>query len=598
MSQRLCPHDGSVLEDNLPPEERLRGQTVAGKYRIEGFLSRGGMGAVYRATHVMLGKPVALKLIRPEIVTSLEVVRRFQREARAASLLSHPNIVTIHDLGQLEDGTLYLAMELCAGMSLKDLIVAEGPLAPRRAVRLCRAIAGALALAHKNRIVHRDLKPHNVMIARDAEGHETPKLLDFGIARVVETDEATLTSTGMVLGTPRYLSPEQAKGLSVDGRSDLYSLGIIFYEMLVGRVPFDDRSVPSLLVKHMAEPPQPPSDLRPGVPPAIESIVLRLLEKDPARRFQSAEDLSGALAALPAAPVGNAPTLAASTIPTPGLRAPNAAGVTITEERRVGVIERRALDPAVPVGNAPTLAAGTNPTPGLRAPNAAAGVTITGERPPHPAAGPTLGGIPQATLPTPRVSTTAWRPAQHAVKPSTNKRGLGWASAAVILFAASVALPLLTRSKPEAPLKTQAAGEPGGSVQQPTNAPGSAKLPVQEGAVVRHNAPYHPYAARKPAASEHRDAAPEGAMESAQRDEPTPRETPLYAPPLPPPLPPPRAGDRSPPPPWLPPPPMRGTYRLHRRTRAIFRLRRPSVATVRHRARPAERALRLGPVSA
>jgi len=498
-SQRLCPHDGSVLEDKLPPEERLCGLTLAGKYRIEGFLRRGGMGAVYRATHVMLGKPVALKLIRPEIVTSPEVVRRFQREARAASLLSHPNIVTIYDLGQVEDGTLYLAMELCAGMSLKDLIVAEGPLAPRRAVRLCRAIAGALALAHKNRIVHRDLKPHNVMIARDAEGQETPKLLDFGIAKAVEPDGATLTSTGMVLGTPRYLSPEQAQGLSVDGRSDLYSLGIIFYEMLVGRVPFDDPSVPSLLVKHMAEPPRPPSELRPDVPPAIESIILRLLEKDPACRFQSAEELSTALAAL---------------------------------------------DPAVPVGNAPT--------PGLRAPIAAAGATMTDERPPHPMAGPTLGGIPQAILRTSWDSTTARRPAQHAVKPSTNKRGHGWPVAAVVVLAASVALPLLTRSKPEAPLKTQAAEDPGGSARQSTNAPGSAKLPVPESAVVRRNAPYHPYAARKPAASEHRDAT----MEPAQRDEPTPREAPpLYAPPLPPPLPPPRAGDRPPPPPWFPPSP-------------------------------------------
>jgi hypothetical protein len=334
--------------------------------------------------------------------------------------LSHPNIVTIYDLGQVEDGTLYLAMELCAGRSLKDLIVAEGPLAPRRVVRLCRAIAGALALAHKHRIVHRDLKPHNVMIARDAEGQETPKLLDFGIAKAVETDGATLTSTGMVLGTPRYLSPEQAKGLSVDGRSDLYSLGIIFYEMLVGRVPFDDPSVPSLLVKHMTEPPRPPSDLRPGVPPAIESIVLRLLEKDPARRFQSAEDLAAALAALdPVAPVGNAPMLAAGTIPSPGLRAPNAAAdVTITDERRVGMRDRRALDPAVPVGNAPRLAAGTIPTLGLRAPNTAAGATITDERRPHPMAGPALGGIPKAILPTPRLDDgpetgTAWGQAER-----------------------------------------------------------------------------------------------------------------------------------------------------------------------------------------
>jgi serine/threonine protein kinase len=551
MSQRLCPHDGSVLEDKLPHEERLCGQTLAGKYKIEGFLSRGGMGAVYRATHVMLGKPVALKLIRPEIVTSPEVVRRFQREARAASLLSHPNIVTIYDLGQVEDGTLYLAMELCVGMSLKDVIVAEGPLAPRRAVRLCRAIAGALALAHRNRIVHRDLKPHNVMIARDAEGQEIPKLLDFGIAKAVETDGATLTSTGMVLGTPRYLSPEQARGLSVDGRSDLYSLGIIFYEMLVGRVPFDDPSVPSLLVKHVAEAPRPPSELRPDVPSAIESIVLRLLEKDPARRFQSAEDLSAALATLdPAAPVVNAPMLAAGPIPSPGPRAPNAAAdVTITDERRVRVLDRRALDPAVPIDNAPTLAAGTNPTLGLRSPNTAAGATITDERPSHPAARPTLGGIPKAIMPNPR----ARRPAQHGVKPSVNRRGFGWPVAAVVLLAASVALPFLTRSKPESPPNTEAAvGDPSGSARQPMNAPGSAKLPVQEG--VRRNAPYHPYAARKPAASEHRGAAGEGTIEPAQRDEPAPREASRYAP-LPPPLPLPRAGDRPPPPPWFPPPP-------------------------------------------
>jgi Protein kinase domain len=375
------------------------------------------------------------------------------------------------------------------------------------------------------------------MIARDAEGQETPKLLDFGIAKAVETDAATLTSTGMVLGTPRYLSPEQAKGLSVDGRSDPYSLGIIFYEMLVGRVPFDDPSVPSLLVKHMAEPPRPPSDLRPGVPPAIESIILGLLEKDPARRFQSAEDLAAALAALdPVALVGNAPTLAAGTIPSPRLRAPNAAAdVTITDERRVGMRDRRAFDPAVPVGNAPRLAAGTIPTLGLRAPNTAAGATITDERRPHPMAGATLGGIPKAILPTPRDSMTARRPAQHGVKPSANRRGLGWPIAAVVLLAASVALPLLTRSKPEAPLNPQAAGDRGGSARQPTSAPESAKLPVQ-GKRLYTPLPYLP-----------RYRLP---MPGIDR----PRHHGFHH------------------------RPMRGAYHLHRLTRAICRL--PSVVTV------------------
>jgi protein kinase-like protein len=307
------------------------------------------MGAVYRATHVMLGKPVALKLIRPEIVTSPEMVRRFQREARAASLLSHPNIVTIHDLGQLEDGTLYLAMELCAGMSLKDLIVAEGPLALRRAVRLCRAIAGALALAHKHRIVHRDLKSHNVMIARDAEGHETPKLLDFGIAKAVETDGATLTATGMVLGTP-----VAGAGQRRVGRWAQRSL------LARDRLLRDaSRARPVRRSVHPFAPRQAygraPAAAFGAAPrhPAGHRVDRSVPVKDPARRFQSAEDLSAALAAL------------------------------------------------VPVGNAPTLAAGTIPSPGLRAPNATAGATITDERPSPPAAGPTLGGYPAGYPPYP-----------------------------------------------------------------------------------------------------------------------------------------------------------------------------------------------------
>jgi serine/threonine-protein kinase len=285
------------LNDKVSSEEQAIGRILDGKYRIDGFLKRGGMGSVYRGTHLMLNEPRAIKLIRPELVTSQDIVARFFREARAAAKLSHPNIVTVHDLGQTEDGTLYIAMEIVEGHSLKDLIVAEGPWEPARALRFCRGVASALSLAHRNGIVHRDLKPQNIMVYRDSEGNESPKLLDFGIAKTLEPDSPALTSTGMVLGTPHYMSSEQAKGMPADQRSDIYALGVILYEMLVGKVPFDDKSIPSILVKHLTEPPRPPSTLRGDIPREVETLVLRCLEKDPEKRFQSADDLGKALVA-------------------------------------------------------------------------------------------------------------------------------------------------------------------------------------------------------------------------------------------------------------------------------------------------------------
>jgi len=296
-NERICPDDGNLLKEKVPSEEQAIGRTLDGKYRIDGFLKRGGMGSVYRGTHVLLNKPVAIKLIRPELVTSHDIVERFFREARAAAKLSHPNIVTVHDLGQTEDGTLYIIMEIVDGQSLKDLIVTHGPWAATRALRFCRGVASALSLAHRNGIVHRDLKPQNIMVFRDSEGNESPKLLDFGIAKTLEPDSPALTSTGMVLGTPHYMSSEQAKGMPADQRSDIYALGVILYEMLVGKVPFDDKSIPSILVKHLTEPPRPPSTLRGDIPREVETLVLRCLEKDPEKRFQTADDLGKALAA-------------------------------------------------------------------------------------------------------------------------------------------------------------------------------------------------------------------------------------------------------------------------------------------------------------
>jgi serine/threonine-protein kinase len=361
----MCTHDGSVLQTEEPPEAALVGRQIDGKYRLDAFLSRGGMGVVYRATHVMLGKPVALKIIKSELVSSPDVVGRFQREARAASVLTHPNIVSIYDLGQTEDGMLYIAMELVDGPTLKEVIQREGPMGPQRIDRILQPVLSALALAHGQRIIHRDLKPQNIMMARGPDGGDVPKLVDFGIAKTFA--EATqLTATGIAVGTPQYMSPEQASCLDVDGRSDLYSLGIILYEMLIAEVPFPDPSTPAVLMKHVTEVPAPPSRKRAdlSIPPAIEAIALKCLEKNPNDRFQTAEEISAALRAATEA----VPALASA----PALLRPPAVPPRVGDQSR----PRSGAGPPALAADAPTL----QPTPARTGPSPSAAV------PPLPAA--------------------------------------------------------------------------------------------------------------------------------------------------------------------------------------------------------------------
>ncbi len=348
-NETVCPDDGAILEGGVSFEKRAVGKTLEGKYRIDGFLKRGGMGAVYRGTHLMLNKPVAIKLIKPELVSSSEVVQRFLREARAAAHLSHPNIVTVHDLGQTPDGMLYIVMELVPGSSLKEVIQAEGAWEAKRVVRLVKAIASALGVAHRNNVVHRDLKPQNIMVTRDSDGNEIPKLLDFGIAKTLEPTSPALTSTGMVLGTPHYMSTEQAKGAPADRRSDLYALGVILYEMLVGSVPFDDASIPQILIKHLTEMPLPPSSVNPGVPPGLEAIVLRLLEKDPDRRYQNAEELIEALDGVEdiAVEIAAAPTIAVPAPTRDVTLAGGAATGTLRAHEVSGEPKRRGMIPVL-----------------------------------------------------------------------------------------------------------------------------------------------------------------------------------------------------------------------------------------------------------
>jgi serine/threonine-protein kinase len=349
---RICVLDGTPLSTG-PVDDPYVGTLLDGKYKIDKFISGGGMGAVYRATHVLLNKRVAVKVIRKELVTSDEVVRRFQREARAASNLDHPNIVSVYDLGQTPDGTLYIAMEYIDGPSLKEAIKREGPMAPGRVVDILQQVSNALSAAHRKQIVHRDLKSQNLMLATSEDGRTVVKLVDFGIAKTFDEPATQLTAAGYVIGTPHYMSPEQAAGRAVDHRTDLYAVGVIMYEMLVGEVPFDDGSLTSVLLKQMTEPPEPPSRRRPDVqvPPALETIALRCLEKEPANRFQSADEFGQALHAA-GVDLASAPTSAGTHTSGPTLAAGPAAPTLLSPRSAVAptiVKPPNVLPPDLPV---------------------------------------------------------------------------------------------------------------------------------------------------------------------------------------------------------------------------------------------------------
>src|SRR5436305_6995526 len=252
----------------------LVGQVFSKRYRIERSIARGGMAEVYLALDESLNRQVALKALFPEFAREPSFVERFRREAQAAANLNHPNIVGIYDWGQ-EDGTYFIVMEYVEGRSLRDLIRSEAPIEPGKAAEITAEIASALAFAHRNGVVHRDVKPGNVLLTRSG----TVKVTDFGIARAGASDG--LTQTGSVMGTATYFSPEQAQGLPVDGRSDVYALGVVLYEMVTGVAPFTADSPVSVAYKHVREEPIPPSVRNQAVPAAFEQIVLNAMAKDP-----------------------------------------------------------------------------------------------------------------------------------------------------------------------------------------------------------------------------------------------------------------------------------------------------------------------------
>jgi beta-lactam-binding protein with PASTA domain/tRNA A-37 threonylcarbamoyl transferase component Bud32 len=268
--------------------ERLDTETVVdGRYRVLHRVGSGGMAEVYCAQDLQLGRKVALKVLYRRFAEDQEFVERFRREASSAAGLQHQHVVSVYDRGEY-DGTYYIAMEYLDGRSLKTIIREEAPLAPDRAIDLTIQVLRAARFAHRRGIIHRDFKPQNVIV--DAEGRA--KVTDFGIARAGASD---MTQTGSIMGTAQYLSPEQAQGEAVSAASDLYSIGIILYEMLTGRVPFDGESAVTIALKQVNEPPVAPSAYNPAVSPALEAVVLRALEKHPALRFQDADEFIGAL---------------------------------------------------------------------------------------------------------------------------------------------------------------------------------------------------------------------------------------------------------------------------------------------------------------
>jgi beta-lactam-binding protein with PASTA domain len=302
------------------------------RYRIHQRIGSGGMADVYLAEDTHLGRQVALKVLHRRFAQDQEFVERFRREAKSVAGLSHPNVVGVFDRGDHE-GTYYIAMEHLPGRTLKEIVETEAPLSQERAIDLGEQILHGAGYAHRHGVIHRDFKPHNVIV--DDAGR--PKVTDFGIARAGASE---MTETGSIMGTAQYLSPEQAQGHAVTAASDLYSIGVMLYEMLAGRLPFDGDSAVSVALKHLSEPPPPLSHFRPDINPALEGVVMAALAKDPAQRWQSAEEFAQGLEAARSQieagvnGVGDPPVVAPVSLPAPPPEAVPPAGEPTRRRRR------------------------------------------------------------------------------------------------------------------------------------------------------------------------------------------------------------------------------------------------------------------------
>lgn len=294
---RFCPFDGGALE--TMEQDAFIGQTLDGKYYIEAKIGEGGMGAVYRARHLLMDTQLAIKVLHPSLVSDATSVARFQREAQAMARIRHSNAIAVTDFGITENQINYIVMELFEGESLRKILEREKKLPYATAISIARQVCGALEAAHRSSVIHRDIKPENIFLSLQPDGSYFAKVIDFGIAKIV-TDTSKggppLTRQGMIIGSPHYLSPEQCTGQELDARSDIYSLGIVLFEMLTGRVPFTAVTPVAVALLHANEPPPSLRSISPEIPKALDDLVLRALAKSKEDRPTSAHEFAEELA--------------------------------------------------------------------------------------------------------------------------------------------------------------------------------------------------------------------------------------------------------------------------------------------------------------
>ena len=297
-NERFCPRDGTALRSQGGGTD-LVGSIIAERYHVIKKLGEGGMGQVYLAEHVKMGRKSAVKVMNPGMVHDADAISRFNREAANASRINHPNVAGIYDFGETSEGLIYLAMEFIEGESLTSLVEKSGALTPKRAANITQQAAAGLQVAHDMGIVHRDLKPDNIMIAKFRDGTDCVKVVDFGIAKAAGAENQKVTKTGLVVGTPEYMSPEQLSGDKLNGVSDIYSLALVAFNMFTGKLPFPSETAQESMIMRLTDEPKTLREMKPDIvwPPAIEAVMKRALQRKSSERYQKAEDFGNALMA-------------------------------------------------------------------------------------------------------------------------------------------------------------------------------------------------------------------------------------------------------------------------------------------------------------